>query len=66
MKINKDLADAGMILSAISLVLIGTSEFENNDGLKNILMIVMGILVVITSILRFIPSKDKENHELTD
>ena len=38
MKINKDLIDAVLMLSVIGLVLVGTSEF-NDETAKNITMI---------------------------
>ena len=53
MKINKDLIDAVMMLSVIDLVLVGTSEFDNETA-KNITMVALGIAAVTTLILRFI------------
>ena len=53
MKINKDLIDAVMMLSVIGLVLVGTSEFDNETA-KNITMVALGIAAVTTLILRFI------------
>ena len=53
MKINKDLIDAVLMLSVIGLVLVGTSEF-NDETEKNITMIALGISAVTTLVLRLI------------
>ena len=53
MKINKDLIDAVLMLSVIGLVLVGTSEF-NDETAKNITMIALGISAVTTLVLRLI------------
>ena len=53
MKINKDLIDAVLMLSVIGLVLVGTSEF-NDETAKDITMIALGISAVTTLVLRLI------------
>ena len=53
MKINKDLIDAVLMLSVIGLVLVCTSEF-NDETAKNITMIALGISAVTTLVLRLI------------
>lgn len=65
MKINKDLVEAAMMLGAISLVLIGTSDFDDATA-KNGVMIAVGILTIIMGVLRFIPSKHSEESEVTE
>ena len=56
MKINKDLADAVMMLSVIILVLVGTSTFESVVT-KNILMAVLATLAIFMGIARYFGSK---------
>ena len=51
MKINKDLVDATMMLSFITLVLIGTTDFEN-IVVKDVTMGVLGLITVIMVVLR--------------
>lgn len=53
MKINKDLIDAVLMLSVIGLVLVGTSEF-NDETAKNITMIALCISAVTALVLRLI------------
>jgi hypothetical protein len=53
MRINKDLVDAVMMLSFITLVLIGTTDFDN-ESQKNIIMGILGGLTVLMVILRVI------------
>ena len=45
MKINKDLVDAVMMVSFIILVLIGTTDFEN-EIVKDVTMGALGLLTV--------------------
>ncbi|MDR1203439.1 MAG: hypothetical protein LBL58_17660 [Tannerellaceae bacterium] len=53
MRINKDLVDAVMMLSFIILVLVGTTDFEN-ESQKNIIMGILGGLTVLMVIFRVI------------
>lgn len=53
MKINKDLVDATMMLSFISLVLVGTSEFQDLFT-KEILMGALGVICLAAVVLRII------------
>ncbi|MDR3141740.1 MAG: hypothetical protein LBU37_08460 [Tannerellaceae bacterium] len=53
MRINKDLVDAVMMLSFISLVLIGTTDFEI-ESQKNLVMGILGGITVLMIILRVI------------
>jgi len=53
MKINKDLVDAVMMVSFIILVLIGTTDFEN-EIVKDVTMGALGLLTVGMVILRAI------------
>ena len=59
MRINKDLADAIMMVSFIVLVLVGTTTFDN-EVTKNV---TMGSLGVIMLVLRVIGSRQKEEEE---
>lgn len=61
MKINKDLTDAVMMLSFIALVLIGTSEFEN-DFSKNIVMVAMGFVSVASVVLRIVSGRQSSDN----
>ncbi|MBN2660251.1 MAG: hypothetical protein JXR54_03150 [Tannerellaceae bacterium] len=61
MKINKDLTDAVMMLSFIALVLIGTSEFEN-DFSKNIVMVAMGFVSVASVVLRIVSGRQNSGN----
>lgn len=51
MKINKDLVDATMMLSFISLVLIGTTDFKDML-VKDVMMGSVGLLAVVMIVLR--------------
>lgn len=51
MKINKDLIDATLMLSVISLVLVGTTKFDN-ESTKNLVLAALGLLAIATLILR--------------
>ncbi len=62
MRINKDLAEATMMLACIVLVLIGTTDF-NSENQKLIVMISLGIVAVISGILRFFGGKKEENKQ---
>ncbi|MDR1103064.1 MAG: hypothetical protein LBL42_04830 [Tannerella sp.] len=55
-KINKDLVDASLMLSVISLVLIGTSEFSNATH-KTAIMIILAILSVALLVCRILASR---------
>ena len=55
MKINKNLAEALLMLSCISLVLVGTTVFENATT-KTVIMVVLAIIAVVMGIARFLPS----------
>lgn len=67
MKINKDLVDATMMLSFITLVLVGTTDFDNAVS-KNIIMGSLGLITIIMAILRGIQMRQdarnpKEEYE---
>ena len=51
MKINKDLVDATMMLSFITLVLVGTTDFESTAN-KDIVMAILGVVCVIMVVFR--------------
>lgn len=63
MKINKDLAEALLMLSAIILVLVSTSEFEGNPEMKTILMIGLGVFAVISGICRVLGARQEKKEE---
>ncbi len=56
MKINKDLADAVMMVSFIILVLVGTTDFESGTT-KTILMAVLGVTSVAAIAFRAMAMK---------
>jgi hypothetical protein len=56
MKINKDLLDATMMLSFITLVLIGTTDF-NDTTKKTVIMAVLVIVAVASIIIRIVNSR---------
>ncbi len=60
MKINKDLADAVMMVACIVLVLVGTTTFESAST-KAIIMTVLAILAIFMGAARFLGSK-KQTH----
>lgn len=64
MRINKDLAEACMMLSFIILVLVGTTEFESETQ-KQILMGILGAVTVLMGVLRVIGARqsNKEHDE---
>ena len=53
MRINKDLADAIMMVSFIVLVLVGTTTFDN-EVTKNVTMGSLGVITVAMLVLRVI------------
>ena len=59
MKINKDLADAVMMVSFIILVLVGTTTFENTTH-KYFIMAVLSAITVIMAGLRIYSAKKTE------
>lgn len=63
MKINKDLVDAVMMLSFITLVLVGTTDFSNLI-MKDVSMGILGVITVIMMVLRGIQihNESKEEH----
>ncbi|WP_455637294.1 hypothetical protein [Parabacteroides sp.] len=62
MKVNKDLADAVMMVSFIILVLVGTTTFDN-EVTKYVTMGILGLITVAMGILRVIGSRQKEEEE---
>ena len=62
MKINRDLVDAVMMLSFISLVLVGTSDFDNST-IKDITMVLLGVLAIVMVVLRVISMKNQPEIE---
>jgi hypothetical protein len=55
-KINKDLVDASLMLSIISLVLTGTSEFSNSTQ-KTVVITVLAVLSVALVICRVLAGR---------
>ena len=45
MNVNKDLADAVMMISFISLVLVGTTTFDS-ESTKNMIMVILAVITV--------------------
>lgn len=62
MKINKDLAEALLMLSLIILVLVSTTDFDN-PSTKTITMVSLGILSVIMGIFRILGAKQEKTEE---
>ena len=62
MKINKDLADAVMMVSFIILVLVGTTTFDN-EVTKNVTMGVLGLITVAMLVSRITGSSHKNENE---
>lgn len=56
MTINKDLVEATMMLAFISLVLVGTSDFES-EATKNITMGILGAITAGMAVLRIIKAR---------
>jgi len=61
MKINKDLVDAVLMLSVISLVLIGTTKFDDESS-KTIVMAAVGFLAVGALVLRVLVSRNSSDN----
>lgn len=61
MKVNKDLADATMMVSFIVLVLVGTTTYDS-EMTKNIIMGALAVLCVVMGVLRYLGSKN-ETHK---
>ncbi|MDR0749233.1 MAG: hypothetical protein LBF62_06650 [Tannerellaceae bacterium] len=64
MRINKNSVDAVMMLSFISLVLVGTSDFER-ESQKTLVMGILGGVSVLMVILRAIDGRrrQEETHD---
>jgi len=62
MKINKDLAEALLMLSLIILVLVVTTDFESLMT-KNLIITGLGILAVISGIFRVLGAKQEGKKE---
>lgn len=60
MRINKDLVDAVMMLSFIILVLVGTTEFDSDQG-KNILMGILAGITVLMLVFRVLESRQPKD-----
>lgn len=58
MNINKDLVDACMMLSGISLVLVGTTDFSEG-GHKTIIMATLAVIAVLMLVFRIIAGSHK-------
>jgi uncharacterized membrane protein YobD (UPF0266 family) len=55
-KVNENLVDSLMEVSIISLVLVGTVTFQNPQE-KTALMVSIGVIVVVTVLLRIFKNK---------
>ena len=62
MRINKDLAEAVLMLSCISLVLVGTTDFDSASN-KTIIMTVLAILAVCIAVASFVGGKKQPSNE---
>ena len=62
MRINKDLAEAVLMLSCISLVLVGTTDFDSASN-KTIIMTVLAILAVCMAVARFVGGQKQPANE---
>lgn len=62
MKINKDLAEALLMLSLIIMVLVTTTDFENSMT-KNLILTGLGILAVISGIFRILGARQEKKEE---
>lgn len=58
MKINKDLVDAVMMISFITLVLVGTTDFDSAIT-KDITMGALGLVTVCMAVLRAVQMKQE-------
>lgn len=61
MKINTDLVNATLMISFISLVLVGTTTF-NDAMVKNIVMFSLGFLCVGMVVLQLVASHNHNKH----
>lgn len=57
MRINKNLAEAVLMLSCIVLVLVGTTDFDSATT-KSVVMGVLAVLAVIMGFVRFVGNKN--------
>lgn len=62
MKINKDLAEALLMLSLIILVLVVTTDFESIIT-KNLIMTALGIFAGISGIFRILGARQEGKKE---
>lgn len=62
MRINKDLVDAVMMLSFISLVLVATTEMANLV-MKDGVMAGLGVLTVVMVVFRILELRQESHHE---
>lgn len=62
MRINKDLAEALLMLSAIVLILLGVSDFEN-ESTKTVIMVTLGSFTAILFVLRVLAARQKQDQE---
>lgn len=61
MKVNRDLADAVMMVSFIILVLVGTTTFQN-ESTKLAIMSALGVVAAIMVALRALGARQKEKN----
>lgn len=59
MKVNKDLAEASLMLALIFLVLVSTSEFEN-PTIKTATMVGFGIFAILMGVFRVIGARQEK------
>ncbi|HJA87494.1 MAG TPA: hypothetical protein H9778_02205 [Candidatus Parabacteroides intestinavium] len=57
MRINKNLAEAVLMLSCIVLVLVGTTDFDSSTT-KSIIMGILAVLAVTMGLARFLGNKN--------
>ena len=53
MRVNKDLLESLMMLSGITLVLVGTTNFDSAQT-KYLIMGGLGIIIALTGVLRYV------------
>ena len=53
MRVNKDLMESLMMLAGITLVLIGTTNFDSAQT-KYLIVGGLGIIIALTSVLRYV------------
>ncbi|MDR1880085.1 MAG: hypothetical protein LBQ78_04065 [Tannerellaceae bacterium] len=63
--INKDLADSVMMLSFISLVLVGTTEFDD-EAKKYVMMAILGGIAIVTVVFRILGARQSAGHTDTE